>query len=222
MENAINNNGKINSISRETSAESKSKDPRLSFMSDDSIKKKIESPSKVSKLCNKFFNTTTSSSCNFSGETSATFSDLLVGSSDYQEDITPLISTLNIKVSLYIKDVIADNQKKTKNSDEPTIHSILLTVDNSIYGSDVIKNSIEQFNQLLKDEKLSYRLSELSKKYKLKPSKKNGKPNSDYPAVDPESIIKETGIVNFSLLYIEEDLLYVKPSSQCCNKCLIF
>ena len=49
--------------------------------------------------------------------------------------------------------------------------------------SDLIRQSVDLFNNLFLDEKSKYRLSQQYSHFFLKPSKKTGKPNLDMPSI---------------------------------------
>ena len=128
-----------------------------------------------------------------------------------------------IKISILIKNNSEIKMSKNQKTEKPVekIHYVMLTIDSSFYSSNIVKSSLDLFNNIFEEGKDDYRLSLNYENYKLKPSKKNGKPNMDYPCIDKESTIKDTGIVNFSIIYKEEDLIKIQKKTQCC-KCSIF
>jgi len=174
-----------------------------------------QSPSKRSRL-SKTLNTFSNAPFSFpSGETNINSWQSL-GNHSFQEQA---LSIQAIKINILIKD--KENSHNKKNDEKKVnIHTINLNIDNSVCFSSVVKQSIDEFNHLFEENHEEYRLSLNTNCYKLKPSKKNGKPNNDYPCIDRDTAINETGVVNFSLIYDEVDLIRIKKSESCC-KCII-
>lgn len=187
----------------------------------------LESPSKTSRIIKSTSfkinpitaTTATMPISNFSGETIATFT--ASASSISNPEFLSLIQTRNIKVSIEVPEF-----EDSKKSETKCIYSIMQTIDSSFYSMNIIKQSIDNFNKLFEskdgDSPIPYRLALNYNNYKLRPSKKNGKPNNDYPCMDSQSPILNTGMVNFSLIYIDEDLIRVQPKLEKCCKCCIF
>jgi hypothetical protein len=178
--------------------------------------KKTESPSKVSRLCKKLTFSIVPIS-DFSGETTANSIDYAKSSLDNDTYIVKK----TIKISILVLPDEKNNATGNNIKSQDIIHSVMLNIDDSLNAQNVIKLSIDQLNDLFEEKKEEYRLSLSYGNYKLKPSKRNGKPNNDYPAIDKDSSVKDTGIINFSLMYIDGDLLTVQKK-ECCSKCFIF
>jgi hypothetical protein len=62
------------------------------------------------------------------------------------------------------------------------LRSINLRITNKNTILDILKSSLDIFNDLLYKEQIPLRFSIDYKKYTLKPSKKNGKANTDLPS----------------------------------------
>jgi len=82
----------------------------------------------------------------------------------------------NIKINLLIKENI--NNLLTNNVE---LFSLDLTIESNITIFDIIKNTIDCFNEKFKNENYKFLLSNHYNNYKLKASKKNGSPNTDIP-----------------------------------------
>ena len=174
--------------------------------------KSDESPSKKSRISKNLdlkFERMTS----FSNETSATDERISPLSSN---DFETLVSTKNIKVSI----LIAKEPGKDKKISEE-LYSIDLTISSWMFNRCIIKQCLDSFNDLFEIKNELFRLSLDHKNYKLRPSKKSGKPNFDYPCIDLDSSLKDTGLVSFSLMYLEDDLIIMKKKTKCTG-CSIF
>lgn len=62
------------------------------------------------------------------------------------------------------------------------IKSILLKITNKITIEDLIKESVQMFNQLFAKDRIPYKLNENHTVYSIKPSKKSGKADLDLPS----------------------------------------
>lgn len=182
--------------------------------------KRTESPSKLGKMLKRIESQTITRSEN-SCETLATSADFFI---DTMNEISIFEQPINIKVSVVLQSngPSAKNGKKDE-QENSTIKSIMMSIDSSIYPQNVLKHSIDEFNKIFEAEKLRFLFSPNSTQYKLKPSKKDGKPKNDYPAIDFETPLKDTGILNFSLIYNSKDLIEIKEKKkECCNNCIIY
>jgi hypothetical protein len=85
------------------------------------------------------------------------------------------IKNLFVKVNI----VIALNLLKPG---EKEIMSINLQVDEKTTISDLIRMSVNIFNENFISQNSDYRIKPNYRMYNMKPSKKNGKPNTDLPS----------------------------------------
>jgi len=120
------------------------------------------------------------------------------------------LSYTTIKISLMIK---KDKQME--------MFSIPFKIDDKIMPKTIIIQAVDKFNKVFEIEKSKLRLSLNFANYKLKPSKKDGKPKMDWPFIDEDTPLGETRIYNFSLIFKPEDLQTVNSSFNC-KKCVIF
>ncbi len=100
------------------------------------------------------------------------------------------------------------------------IKHLYLDLDSQIMPLSLIKISIDEFNNLFEREGENIRFSLNYKNYKLKPSKKNGRPKLYYPMIDLETCIKELQMENLSLVYKKEDFIVIKRVK--CGSCVFF
>jgi hypothetical protein len=93
--------------------------------------------------------------------------------------------------------------------------SILLSVSENFKISGIIKIAVDKLNTILYNEKMNYRLVENYDKYEIKPSKKNGEPKLDLPSLDKDAQVGLTQLLNFSLIYKNENLVCIKKKDKC-------
>lgn len=58
-----------------------------------------------------------------------------------------------------------------------------MTITNKVTVCDLIKECIKMFNELFEKENFPVRLNTDISKYKIRPSKKSGKPDYDLPSI---------------------------------------
>lgn len=87
-----------------------------------------------------------------------------------------------VKVNILIRS-IKENKYNISKSPDDIIITIDLLVEDNLAIADLIKISLENFNQKFKQENLKFLLNNSNdyKSYNLKASKKSGYPNSDIP-----------------------------------------
>ncbi len=90
------------------------------------------------------------------------------------DDLNNPIKNLFVKVNVIIK------KPSYKVNDE--IKSLSLEVNEKTRIYDLIKMSLEIFNETFSKENLKYRLDPDYRLYSVKPSKKSGKPDKDLPS----------------------------------------
>jgi hypothetical protein len=107
--------------------------------------------------------------------------------------------------------------------------SINLKIGNCDTIKDILKQSIDLFNDIFYREKVPLLLNKDYRIFYLKPSKKNGKPDMDLPSklnnldMNINTKVFETRILNFSLLYEDEkNIAVIKERRKCCRSCQIF
>lgn len=83
---------------------------------------------------------------------------------------------LNVNTKTISINVIINNQ-----NEEPIKKSFMLEIDDSLTTTDLIRLSIERFNEILQEEKQIVSLDGDMRHYSLRPSKKNGSPKLDFP-----------------------------------------
>lgn len=81
------------------------------------------------------------------------------------------ILNLDIRINALIK------MKK-----EEILKTIVVKITNKITIRDLLKESVDMFNNLFYKENVPYEFKNELKLYSLKPSKKNGKPQNDFPS----------------------------------------
>ena len=79
---------------------------------------------------------------------------------------------------------------------------------------------INELNILLINKNTRLRFDYKYSNYQLKPSKKNYRPKKDFPNIDKEMNVLETGITQLSLIYSKSDLVTIKNRARC-NNCSI-
>jgi len=171
---------------------------------------KNPNPAKVSRIGKQINNSTT----NFSFVARETgFSGANSEINDIREmyELPELYETKSIKISTVI----------TINNNEPLVKTVIVKIYGLLMPINLIKSCIDLFNRCFENDGESFRFSINIKNYKLKPSKKNGMPKSDYPAIDFKTSIKDTNIDHFSLIYDVNDLIKL-PQTQKCQSCLLF
>ena len=90
----------------------------------------------------------------------------------------------DIKMNLILRENLSKKSKKSTNfnkNQEEILYSINIQINNDLLIEDLIKTSIEKFNEKLKSEKSNFLLSLNYENYKIKPAKKSGKANQDLP-----------------------------------------
>lgn len=90
------------------------------------------------------------------------------------DDLNNPIKNLFVKVNVIIK--------KPSNQVNDEIKSLSLEVNEKTRIYDLIKMSLEIFNETFSKENLNYRLDPDYRLYSVKPSKKSGKPDKDLPS----------------------------------------
>ena len=177
------------------------------------INKKVESPSNFSRMCDSITAFTRF------GRSIEDLQDFNYNSPG--DDDLPTIHK-EISVSIVIN-ITEDTKNKNKKSCDqtPKIFTIRMNVNNFMYKDSIIKTSIDAFNDYFEAKKEDYRLILTSNNYNLRPSKKNGKPNTDYPCIDKDSSIIDTGIFKLAFIYKEQDLIRIQKKKNC-QKCSIF
>ena len=90
------------------------------------------------------------------------------------DDLNNPIKNLFVKVNVIIK--------KPSNQVNDEIKSLSLEVNEKTRIYDLIKMSLEIFNETFIKENLNYRLDPDYRLYSVKPSKKSGKPDKDLPS----------------------------------------
>lgn len=90
------------------------------------------------------------------------------------DDLNNPIKNLFVKVNVIIM------KRSTQVNDE--IKSLCLEVNEKTRIYDLIKMSLENFNETFSKENLNYRLDPDYRLYSVKPSKKSGKPDKDLPS----------------------------------------
>jgi hypothetical protein len=63
---------------------------------------------------------------------------------------------------------------------------------------------------------INRRLSFKYSNYNFKPAKKTGKPRLDFPKIEKDIKVFDTGIEHFALLYSQNDLINVNKTFRCC------
>ncbi len=182
-------------------------------------------PVKMSRFGKKVYNSVCQFSSQISKETGATLptnTGTLIDPTEETEHLENENEEFNPYISPIPKPVFITIGVSCVLKKEPlTIKAIRLYIDGAIFPLEVIKTSIDEFNSKLETEKEMQRFSLNYQNYKLKPSKKDGRPKSDYPAIDFETCIKDIQIENFALIYKEKELLTIKKKLKC-EGCLLF
>ncbi len=99
--------------------------------------------------------------------------------------------------------------------------SVLLNIPEYNKISEIIKIAVNKLNTILYNEKLNYQLIENYENYEIKTSKKNGDPKLDLPSLDRDAQVGSTQLLNFSLIYRNEDLISIKKRNKC-KMCAIY
>ncbi len=81
------------------------------------------------------------------------------------------VNQKNISVNIMINNANEDPIKK----------SFIIVIDEYLIAKDLIKISIEKFNQILHEEQQNIFLDSDLRHYSLRQSKKNGQPKMDFP-----------------------------------------
>jgi hypothetical protein len=97
--------------------------------------------------------------------------------------------------------------------------------------NDLIRISLNAINTYLENIKSNKRLKYNIDNYQIKPSKKNGQPKLDLPALNKQTLVSETQINSFSLIYKPEDVIILINNKEensnnnikreCCG-CMLF
>lgn len=176
--------------------------------------KKNESPSKLSRLGKNILKSTKHSLL----ETCASTIEI-----NYEDitDLNLIDKQIQVKVSALLKPNLKDKSGKLTESN--SILTISFTVDGYVYAKQLIQTVLEEFNRKMEKDDYDYIFTGNDVgSFKLKPAKKNGLPKTDYPCIDLDSLVKDIGINNFSLIFKENSLVYVPKKRDSCCKCLIF
>ena len=112
---------------------------------------------------------------------------------------------------------------------EDTIHTIILNIDSNEKIINIIKKTIEEFNNkefetVIKKKEFINKLNDDLNKFKLKKSKKNKKPKNDYPPFNNECLLKDIDCKRFNLLFENNVLILNKKinKDKNDNSCLFF
>ena len=102
---------------------------------------------------------------------------------------------------------------------EDTIHTIILNIDSNEKIINIIKKTIEEFNNkefetVIKKKEFIIQLNDDLNKYKLKKSKKNKKPKNDYPPFNNECILKDIDCKRFNLLFENNQVILNKKINK--------
>ena len=102
---------------------------------------------------------------------------------------------------------------------EDTIHTIILNIDSNEKIINIIKKTIEEFNNkefetVIKKKEFIIQLNDDLNKYKLKKSKKNKKPKNDYPPFNNECILKDVDCKRFNLLFENNQVILNKKINK--------
>jgi hypothetical protein len=111
---------------------------------------------------------------------------------------------------------------------------VYLVVEDKMTISELIKEGVELFNPILSSSDANFLLdSKKCSEYKLRRSKKNGKPDMEIPgtllvklALNHETTVMTTGINKFALVYNNKDIIMLKEDKSKndfykCKKCFI-
>jgi len=86
----------------------------------------------------------------------------------------------------------------------------------------LIEISINKFNEYFRLKGMNLMLANNSGKCDLRPSKKNGFPKMDLPAIDSDSYLSDTQITQFAFAYSVEDMVkFEEMKKKKCLPCLI-
>ena len=112
---------------------------------------------------------------------------------------------------------------------EDTIHTIILNIDSNEKIINIIKKTIEEFNNkefetVIKKKEFIIQLNDDLNKYKLKKSKKNKKPKNDYPPFNNECLLKDIDCKRFNLLFENNVVILNKKitKDKNDNSCIFF
>jgi len=102
---------------------------------------------------------------------------------------------------------------------EDTIHTIILNIDSNEKIINIIKKTIEEFNNkefetVIKKKEFIIQLNDDLNKYKLKKSKKNKKPKNDYPPFNNECLLKDIDCKRFNLLFENSEVILNKKINK--------
>lgn len=82
--------------------------------------------------------------------------------------------------------------------------------------------AVDKFNDYFNDNNINIQFNPNYKDFELRPSKKNGRPKLDLPAIHGDSLVKDTHIENLSLKFKEVNLVIKnKKKKTKCDQCLI-
>lgn len=129
-----------------------------------------------------------------------------------------MFTQINIKLNVMLR---------YKENEE--LKSLSLQLPNYWKVSDLIREAVDLYNKKFVEEKSRFRFNQAYSNYVLKPSKKSGKPDNDMPSIvrlinlecNNNTLVSDTGITTFALIYKPEDLNYQNKSSKC-KDCVIF
>ena len=102
-----------------------------------------------------------------------------------------------------------------------TLSWVNLRVPENTNIAELIQNAVDKFNEELSQGQPGVQLKRNFENYDLKPSKKNGHPKTDLPAISGQALVKDTNITQFSLLCQLEDIVIIKPKPKSCCECTI-
>jgi hypothetical protein len=97
------------------------------------------------------------------------------------------------------------------------IITLSFNLSKSLKIKELIIQVINELNILLSNKSSRLRFNYDYSNYQLKPSKKNKRPNIDFPSLDKEMNVLETGIFKLSLIYSKSDLITIKNRTRCIN-----
>jgi hypothetical protein len=95
------------------------------------------------------------------------------------------------------------------------IYTVSICITKSLNINDLIIKSIDEFNHLFQMKGIAVQLVLKYKDYNFKPAKKTGRSKMDYPIIEKDINVFDTGIEHFSLICAKTDVIKINNKFRC-------
>ncbi len=95
------------------------------------------------------------------------------------------------------------------------IFTVPICITKSLTINELMIKSIYEFNNLFQLKGLNIRLELNNNDYNFKPAKKTGRPKIDFPVIEKDIKVFDTGIEHFSLMYSKIIIIKTHKTFRC-------